>query len=290
MWQAQHAAELLQQHSPANDLSLQGIQTTGDIKKDVALHAIGGKALFIKAIEEALLHGKGDLAVHSMKDMAALDTVGLFTTCIGKRADPRDALVTPLAIQGWQNLPQGACIGTSSLRRAALLARLRPDLRFEAIRGNIETRINKCMDGQYDAIVLAAAGLHRLQLTQHIKGYFDTKDMLPAACQGILAIQCRDDDHACTAWLKALTDPALHAQSIAERSLCHALGGNCQTPIGAHATILENDQLCLQAWVASLDGRTCLQAQTHGPQEDAYTLGQQAGKQLMDQGAQQLLR
>ena len=289
MWQAQHAAERLQQQT-SSPFTLQGIQTTGDQNKDLALHDLGGKALFIKTIEEALLNGQGDLAVHSMKDMSAQDTPGLFTTCIGKRADPRDALVTHLAIQNWRDIPHGACIGTSSLRRSAFLARLRPDLTFKAIRGNIGTRINKCKQGQYDAIVLAAAGLHRLQYHDHIKDYFALNDILPAACQGILAIQCRADDHTCLAWLKAIADPKLKAQSLAERSLCQALDGNCQTPIGAHATVLETNQLHLHAWVASLDGSTCLQAHVQGPLTAAKTLGQQAGKQLMDEGASQLLR
>jgi hydroxymethylbilane synthase len=290
MWQAQHAAEQLQQHVSSPSFKLQGIQTTGDQNKDLALHDLGGKALFIKTIEEALLNRQGDLAVHSMKDMSAQDTPGLFTTCIGKRADPRDALVTSLAIQSWRDIPHGACIGTSSLRRSAFLARLRPDLKFKAIRGNIGTRINKCEQGQYHAIVLAAAGLHRLQYHDHIKDYFAVDDILPAACQGILAIQCRADDHTCIEWLKAIADPQLKAQSQAERSLCHALDGNCQTPIGAHATILGNNQLCLQAWVASLDGTTCLQAQTKGDLSQAITLGAQAGEQLKTKGVAALLR
>lgn len=289
-WQANYAANILNKNMPSEPITLQGTQTTGDINKEQPLHAIGGKALFIKTIEDSLLNWQGDLAVHSMKDMAALDTPGLFTICIGERADVRDALVTPLDIETWKDLPQGACIGTSSLRRSALLKRLRPDLTFKAIRGNVETRIKKCMNGDYDAIVLAAAGLHRLNLNHHIKAYFETDELLPAACQGILALQCRADDHSTIAKLQALADPILMAQSEAERSLCHALGGNCQTPIAAYASILPTQQLCLQALVASLDGSTCLHTEVAGALEEASALGQQAGQQLIDQGAERLLR
>jgi hydroxymethylbilane synthase len=201
-----------------------------------------------------------------------------------------DGSQVPTAEMALSALPHNARIGTSSLRRTALLKRLRPDLQCMPVRGNVATRLKKCDDGEVDALILAAAGLERLGYQDRIHHCFASDVLLPAACQGILAIQCRSDDASSMACLENLVADALHAQATAEQALCAARGANCQTPIGAHAPLLPKQQLQLNAWVASLDGSVCLQASAMGAFSDATQLGQMVGQDLYAQGAEQLLR
>ena len=259
------------------------VKTTGDKITDVPLAKVGTKGLFTKEIEEALLDGRADLAVHSLKDLPTELPAGLVLAAVPEREDPRDAVVgRPLA-----DLPAGARVGTSSLRRAAQLRQLRPDLTVESVRGNLDTRLRKLDRGQYDAILLAAAGLSRLGWAGRIAEILPPDLMCPAVGQGALAIETRASGPGFDA-CAALDHPATHAAVTAERALLAALGGGCQVPIGAHATV-DGARLRLQAMVASPDGAELLRGASEGAVAEAEITGRSLGVELLERGARRIL-
>ena len=253
------------------------IRTTGDRVQDRPLAEIGGKGLFTKEIEEALLAGAIDLAVHSMKDVATRLPDGLAIPCVLPRADPRDAFLSRRAAT-LADLPPGAVIGTSSLRRQAQILNRRPDLRVAALRGNLATRMRKLADGECDATLLALAGLQRLGQSEVAASVLSVEEMLPAAAQGAIGVQCRRDD-AAAARILPLDDPAAAACVAAERALLAALDGSCRTPIAALAVIVAG-ALFLRGLVSTPDGRHCHRLAAGGPPADAARLGGEAGAEL----------
>lgn len=274
--------------APEVRVTLQKIQTSGDKIVDVPLAKVGGKGLFVKEIEDALLAGDIDLAVHSMKDVPAQLPQGLDILCVPPREDPRDALISRNGVR-FADLPRGARIGTSSLRRQSQLLHARPDLRIEMLRGNLDTRLRKLKDGQFDAIVLAAAGLRRLAWAHEITEYLDPALCLPAIGQGALGIEGRRDDHFVRSVLNRLNDAATQTTVTAERALLHRLEGGCQVPIGAHA-VLSDGQILLEGLVASVDGKTVIKDRVQGSSRDAHALGVALAERLLARGADRILR
>lgn len=277
-------------HEVAPDVrvTLKKIQTSGDKIVDVPLAKIGGKGLFVKEIEEALLAGEIDLAVHSMKDVPAQLPEGLDILCVPLREDPRDALISRDG-RPFKDLPQGARVGTSSLRRQSQLLNARPDIRIEMLRGNLDTRLRKLREGQFDAIVLAAAGLRRLAWADQITEYLDPRVSLPAIGQGALGIEGRSEDQFVRSVLNRLNDRPTQTTVTAERALLHRLQGGCQVPIAAHGT-LTADQLSLEGLVASVDGKTIIRDRIQGMSRDAHALGVQLAERLLARGADKILR
>ena len=285
LWQAEHVQALLT--TQGHQVSLLGMTTRGDQILDRSLSKVGGKGLFVKELEIALEEGRADLAVHSLKDVPMDLPEGFSLACVMEREDPRDALVSP-KYASLDQLPQGAIVGTSSLRRVVLLRALRPDLRIEPLRGNLDTRLRKLDEGQYDAIVLAAAGLKRLGLAQRIRQVFEPGQMLPAAGQGALGIEVRTsrDD-----LLQALAPMAHHATWLAvaaERAVSRALGGSCSMPLAAHAT-LQGEVLRLEgAWGDPERATPLVRAQasaTVASLDDAAAVGTEVAAQLRAGGA-----
>ena len=260
------------------------IKTTGDKITDVALSLVGSKGLFTKEIEEALLAGDIDLAVHSLKDMPTDLPAGLTLAAIPEREDPRDALIG----RALADLPAGAHVGTGSLRRAAQLRALRPDLQIEDIRGNVDTRLRKLDEGRYDAIVLASAGLRRLGWENRITELFDPGIMCPAVGQGALAVETRDDGGSAFQITKRLEHAESRAAVTAERAVLSALGGGCQAPMGAHAFI-RGETLLLLALIVSPDGVQVVRKEAQGPVAQAAALGQALGEKLLAAGGKQIL-
>jgi len=277
-------------HAVAPDVrvALRKIQTSGDKIVDVPLAKIGGKGLFVKEIEEALLAGEIDLAVHSMKDVPAQLPDGLDILCVPAREDARDALISRDG-RSFKDLPQGARVGTASLRRQAQLLNARPDLRIEMLRGNLDTRLRKLKEGQFDAIVLAAAGLHRLAWAQEITEYLDPVLSLPAIGQGALGIEGRSDDQFVRSVLELLNDRTTATAVTAERAFLARLEGGCQVPIAAYAT-LSNGQLMMDGLVASVDGKTVLRDRIQGSSQEAHALGVQLAERLLARGGDKILR
>lgn len=259
------------------------IKTTGDRITDVPLAKVGTKGLFTKEIEEALLDGRADLAVHSLKDLPTELPAGLVLAAVPQREDPRDAIVG----KRLADLPAGARVGTSSLRRSAQLKKLRPDLVIESVRGNLDTRLRKLDEGQYDAIVLAAAGLRRLGWAGRIAETLGPEVMCSAVGQGALAIETRESGAGFDA-VRALNDASTHSAVLAERGVLGSLGGGCQVPIGAHARI-EGERLYVLGVVASPDGSEIIRAEADGPVEDAEALGRALGAALLERGAKRIL-
>ncbi len=278
LWQA-HWVEA-QLTAAGHPCRLEIIKTTGDKITNVPLAKVGGKGLFTKEIEEALLDGRAHLAVHSLKDLPTELPEGLVLAAVPPREDPRDAICG----RRLADLPQGAKVGTSSLRRAAQLRQLRPDLIVESVRGNLDTRLRKLDEGQYDSILLAAAGLKRLGWADRIAEILEPEQMCPAVGQGALAIETRAGST-----VAALLDHAeTHTAITAERALLCALGGGCQVPIGAHATVSEG-RVSLLAIVAAPDGSQIIRATTSGPVSDAAALGATLAEDLLGRGAKQIL-
>jgi hydroxymethylbilane synthase len=281
LWQARWVAAQLT--ALGHQCGIEIIKTTGDKITDVPLAKVGTKGLFTKEIEEALLDGRAGLAVHSLKDLPTELPPSLVLAAVPEREDPRDAVVgKPLA-----DLPQGAKVGTSSLRRAAQLRKLRPDLLVESVRGNLDTRLRKLDEGHYDAILLAAAGLKRLGWGDRIAEILPADVMCPAVGQGALAIETRASGAGFDA-VQCLDHAGTHAAVLAERGVLGALGGGCQVPIGAHATVLEG-QLRLLALVASPDGGEVVRGEAEGPAGQAESLGRALGMELLARGARRIL-
>jgi len=263
------------------------IKTSGDRLHDVALGDFGGKALFVKEIEDALLAGRVDVGVHSLKDMPATVPAGLDLVAFPRREDPRDVLVTR-AGGGLDELATGAVVGSSSLRRRVLLLVRRPDLRVEPIRGNVETRLAKLASGLYDAIVVARAGLVRLGIAPAHAVALSVDEFLPAAGQGVIGLEARADDAATVALLKRLDDPKTRAEAEAERAFLRRLGAGCHTPVASYAR-LEDGRLSLAGLVADPDAATVLRGSVEGPGTAAEALGCELADDLIAKGARALI-
>jgi len=288
LWQAEHVAALLREAHPGLQIELVPLLTQGDRIQDRSLAAIGGKGLFIKELEVAIEDLRADIAVHSMKDVPADLPHGLTIGAVLKRADPRDALVTTSGIARLEDLPRGAIVGTSSLRRQAQLYALRPDLSIESLRGNVDTRVRKLDAGGMDAIVLACAGLVRLGLESRITARLDPKVCLPAVTQGVIGIECRSNDVRTAGLLQALEDAATRKVMDAERAFAARLGGSCQSPIAAYAE-LDADRITLRGLVAEPDGSRLLRDTESGSAENPAALGRQLAERMLAAGAGLLL-
>ena len=287
LWQAEHVAARLRATHPDVPVVLLPMSTKGDQILDRSLAAIGGKGLFIKELEIALEERRADLAVHSMKDVPA-DLPAQFTIgAVLERADPRDALVAPRA-RALEELPSGARVGTSSLRRRAQLLGLRPDLRIEALRGNLNTRIRRLDEDSLDAIVLACAGLARLGWESRIAARLPLEVSLPAVGQGAIGVECRAEDSPILERLAALEHPPTRVAVDAERAFSRRLGGSCQSPVAAHAT-LDGGRLSLRGLVASPDGRRVLRDALIGSAGAAVALGEELAQRLLSAGAREIL-
>lgn len=265
--------------------------TTGDRALDIPLPALGGKGAFTEELEEALREGRIDFAVHSLKDLPVADGPGITVAAILSRDDPRDVVVARNA-RSLAELPSGSVVGTSSNRRMAQIAALRPDLTIRPLRGNVDTRVHKALDGAYDAIVIAAAGVRRLGLSAHVTEYLPFHQMLPAPGQGALAVQCRADDDAVRALLMVLDDPGARVPTTAERAFLSCLGGGCAAPIAALGESFEGDgrrQLVLSGLVASLDGRKVIRATLTGEWNGGEALARELADRVIADGARELL-
>ncbi|MFC1837182.1 hydroxymethylbilane synthase [Thermodesulfobacteriota bacterium] len=272
---------------PDITVELVTIVTKGDKILDVPLAKVGGKGLFVKEIEEALLRKDVDLAVHSMKDVPSELPEELHLGIIPPRENPHDAFIAN-QFASLAELPEGAMVGTSSLRRRAQLAALRPDLEIVDLRGNLDTRLRKLDEGQFQAIILAAAGLNRLGMSSRATGYFSAKEMLPAVGQGALGIELRKDDEELLAGLEFLNDAKTTVAVAAERAFLYRLEGGCQVPIGAFAEVV-NGAVELTGLVASIDGKLVLKESIKGSSDEAKQLGTQLANRLLDMGAREIL-
>jgi len=278
LWQAERIAALL-----GGDAELVVVSTTGDQRTDVPIWAMGGTGVFVKEVQQAVLDGRADLAVHSAKDLPSETAQGLRLAAVPERADPRDALVGT----GLDGVPAGGTIGTGSVRRQAQLAALRPDVRFVSIRGNIETRIGKA-GSEVDAVVVALAALERLGLTERVAEVLDPQVMLPQVAQGALAVECRADDEPTAARLTALDDASARRAVDAERAFLRRLGGGCDLPCGALAESRADGSVAIDVLLATLDGKTVLRVRHEGP--DPEEVGADAARILLDdQGGRGLL-
>ena len=286
-WQAQWVQQQLQQAHPELSIELLGFSTQGDKILDTPLAKIGGKGLFTKELEVALLEGEADIAVHSIKDIPVSFPVGLFLAAICERDDPRDAFVSN-HYTNFSELPPNACVGTASLRRQSQLLALRPDLCIQPLRGNVNTRLAKLDAGDYDAIILSTAGLERLSFEGRIQQRLAIDLCLPAVGQGTIGVECRSDDSRVQQWLKALHHLPSAICISAERAVNARLQGGCQVPIAAHAQIRE-DTLFIEALVAQPDGKLIIKDSVQGALDKAEYLGCQLAEQLLAQGADKIL-
>jgi len=288
LWQAEWVQRQLKQIAPDLSVVLKRIQTSGDKIQDVPLAKVGGKGLFVKEIEEALLRKDIDLAVHSMKDLPAVLPAGLLIICVPEREDPRDALLAGDK-KKLDALPLGARVGTSSLRRQAQLLHVRPDLQIKMLRGNVDTRLRKLQENHFDAIVLAASGLKRLGWDEHITECLPVDVSLPAIGQGALGIEGREDDGFVRVLLSRLEHQQTRVTVTAERALLKRLEGGCQVPIAGHA-VLQGENLTLDGLVISLDGKRYVRYSLSGLMSEAESLGRKVAEGLLDRGAQPILQ
>jgi hydroxymethylbilane synthase len=288
LWQAHYVRDRLLAYYPDLTVELVPMVTKGDIILDSPLSKVGGKGLFVKELEVALLEKRADIAVHSMKDVPVEFPLGLGLVTICEREDPRDAFVSN-RYTCLDELPQGSTVGTSSLRRQCQLRARRPDLIVKDLRGNVGTRLSKLDNNEYDAIILAAAGLKRLQLEHRISSFLSPEQSLPAVGQGAVGIECRLDDNNTRRLLEPLNDRQTQIRVLAERSMNTRLEGGCQVPIGSYA-LIENDTLWLRALVGAPDGSKIIRGEIRGPLADAEKLGVMLADQLLEQGAQQILQ
>lgn len=288
LWQAQYVQQRLMAAHPGVQVELLPMVTKGDIILDTPLAKVGGKGLFVKELELAMLENRADLAVHSMKDVPVDFPEGLGLVTICEREDPRDAFVSNL-YNSIDELPQGAIVGTSSLRRQCQISARRPDLIIRSLRGNVGTRLGKLDAGEYDAIILAAAGLKRLNLDDRIRQALPAEISLPAVGQGAVGIECRLDDHELITLLQALNHADTDVCVRAERAMNTRLEGGCQVPIGSFA-VLEGNQLWLRGLVGSPDGHHMVVGERRGPRENAVQMGISLAEELLDGGARDILR
>lgn len=288
LWQADYIEQRLREQYPELSVTQKRVTTKGDRILDVPLAKIGGKGLFTKELEEEMLSGAIDLAVHSLKDMPAKVPDGLVIAAVTKRLDPGDALVSN-RFSSFEELPQGAKVGTSSLRRRAQLLCARPDLTMLDLRGNVNTRLRKLDEGEYDAIVLAVAGLKRLGFADRIRQVLPRDMVLPAVGQGALAIETRADDKETRDMLAFLRDDDTICCTEAERSFLARVEGGCQVPVGVYATA-EGDGLNVEAVIASLDGQRFYRGNVKGTRKDAAKLGENLAEKLLDEGGAEILK
>jgi hydroxymethylbilane synthase len=290
-WQAQRVAALLESANPDVVCRTVEFTTAGDRTLDRPIPEVGGKGVFTAELEQALREHRIDVAVHSLKDLPVGDSPDLVLGAVCDREDPRDVLVSANATT-LAELPQGATVGTSSTRRTAQLLAARPDLRMAPIRGNVDTRVEKAKAGEYDAIVLAAAGLKRLGLESAIRQHLPLGVMLPAPGQGALAVQCREDDATILSLVEKVDDPACRGATHTERAFLEALGGGCSAPIGGHATCAgggPDAHLSFQGVIAAADGSRMIRCMADGTLKEAAMLGRQAAKIALGDGAEELL-
>ncbi|MCC6347102.1 MAG: hydroxymethylbilane synthase [Nitrospirales bacterium] len=292
LWQAEWVRAELEKRNPGLAIELNEIKTTGDRILDVPLAKVGGKGLFVKEIEEALLNGGADLAVHSMKDVPTDLPEGLHLAVICEREDPRDAFITggngAVTAKTFAGLPQGAVVGTSSLRRACQLLHVRPDLRIAQLRGNLDTRLRKLDEGQFDAIILAAAGVKRLGWAQRITETIPPEVSLPAIGQGAVGIECRKDDPFINALISPLDHPVTSVCVRAERALLKRLEGGCQVPIAAHARLVDG-RMVMEGLVGSAAGDRVIRDRIEGSPSEAEALGIRLAETLLARGAKEIL-
>ena len=287
LWQAHYVRDRLLECHPDLTVELVTMVTKGDIILDTPLTKVGGKGLFVKELEVAMLEGRADIAVHSMKDVPVAFPEGLGLVTICQREDPRDAFVSN-NFNSLDQLPSGSIVGTSSLRRQCQLRARRPDLTILDLRGNVGTRLGKLDNGHYDAIILAAAGLKRLKLEERIRAYMSPEESLPAVGQGAVGIECRLDDHKTRELLAPLNDINTQVRVLAERAMNARLEGGCQVPIGSYAE-LEGDTLWLRALVGAPDGSQIIRGERRGPVKDAEKMGVELAEELLGQGADVIL-
>ncbi|WP_444936817.1 hydroxymethylbilane synthase [Microbulbifer sp. JMSA004] len=286
LWQANYVKDRLQQAHPKLLIELLPLTSRGDQVLDIPLTKVGGKGLFVKELEVAMLEGRADIAVHSMKDVPMEFPEGLHLPIICEREDPRDAFVSNI-YDSLDDLPEGAVVGTSSLRRQCQLLARRPDLKVTFLRGNVNTRLAKLDAGDYDAIILAAAGLLRLEMPERIRSFLATDTLLPAGGQGAVGIESRRDSEL-EALIQPLHCPETAARLSAERALVKRLNGGCQVPIGCYAE-LDGDTLWLRGLVGSPDGKTMIHADCRGPAAEGERLGTELAEQLLADGADKIL-
>lgn len=288
LWQAEHVRDRLLAAHPGLQVELVRMSTQGDKILDTPLSKVGGKGLFVKELEQALLDGSADIAVHSMKDVPMEFPAGLCLPVIGAREDPRDAFVSN-SHATLDELPQGARVGTSSLRRQCQLQERRPDLHIVSLRGNVNTRLRKLDDGEFDAVILAAAGLLRLGFGARITQLLEPEVSLPAVGQGAIGIECRTNDARVHDLIRVLNDSETHVRVSAERAMNHRLQGGCQVPIAGHA-LLASGTLSLRGLVGRPDGSEVVRGEVSGPQAQAGQLGIALADDLLARGAREILR
>ena len=292
LWQAEYVQRELMKHNPGIEITLQKIKTTGDMILDVPLAKVGGKGLFVKEIEDAMLRGDIDLAVHSMKDVPTMLPAGLHLRAMAKREDPRDAFLSNKAAR-FLDLPTGATVGTSSLRRQCQLLAVRPDIKIEQLRGNLDTRIRKMEEGLFDAVILAAAGIRRMGWGEKIREYIDPEISLPAIGQGAIGIECRADDGFINGALSVLQDQDTWDCVAAERALLRRLEGGCQVPIAAHARIVHDGgagRLRIAGLVGSVTGDRIIRDSLECAVKEGEDAGTRLAETLLSRGAGEILK
>lgn len=287
VWQAEFVAKLLQEFPQVDAVELVLLSTRGDEILDRSLQAIGGKGLFIKELEVAINDGRADIAVHSMKDVPAELPDGFCIASVLERANPFDALVAG-RVTSLAELPKGALVGSSSLRRQSQLLAIRPDLRVKPVRGNVNTRLAKLDEGQFDALMLACAGLERLGMAARISAQLDPSQMLPASAQGVIGIECRRDRGDLRELLTLTEHAGTKQTTLAERAVTERLEATCHSPLASYATI-SNERLTLQSLAANADGSAVIREAVEGSPDDAATLGLELGERMLGLGAAQLL-
>ena len=287
LWQAEYVKSRLLEIHDGLEVELVTMSTKGDKILDTPLAKIGGKGLFVKELEAQMLEGKCDIAVHSMKDVPMAFPEGLFLPVICEREVPLDAFVSN-SYEKFEDLPQGAKVGTSSLRRKCQLLDLRPDLEILDLRGNVNTRLAKLDEGQFDAIILASAGLIRLEMEERIRSRIEPEVILPAVGQGAVVIECREGDQEVLALIAPLNHHETSLRVRAERALNNRLEGGCQVPIGSYS-VLDGDQIYLRGLVGSVDGKTIIRKEIHGAAVEGEPLGVEVAEQLLNSGAKEIL-
>ncbi|WP_148290790.1 hydroxymethylbilane synthase [Sulfuricella denitrificans] len=287
MWQAHHIRQQLQALYPQIEIIILGMTTTGDQILDKTLSKIGGKGLFVKELEQAMQEGRADIAVHSLKDVPMVMPEGFVLAAIGEREDPRDAFVSN-QFKNLEELPPGSVVGTSSLRRQCQIQARFPALKIESLRGNVQTRLRKLDEGQYAAIILAAAGLKRLGLGDRITSLLPPEQSLPAVGQGAIGIECRAGDDDLIALLASLNHTDTAACVTAERAMSRALAGSCQVPLGGFAEIADG-VLRLRGFVSSVDGVRVVRSEVSGKPDEAEQIGKELAQRLIGMGADKIL-